>query len=95
MWGILGISAAYGVHWWGVHETDGKNSTITSSLPSLNPVAHDYMGATVVSGEESSSVYDLFALGILAMTVGIPYFKLRRFALKVSSEMLFIVNRCS
>ena len=81
MWGIFGIGVAYGVHLWGVHhESQGKNS-ITSSLPSVNPVA-DYMGATV-SDEQSNSVYDLFALGILVLTVGLPYFKLRRFALKV------------
>jgi hypothetical protein len=97
MWGILGITVAYGVHLYGLHQKgQGKNSTITSSLPSVNPVAHDYMGATV-SDEQSSSVYDLFALGILVLTVGIPYFKLRRFALKVCSEkeIFFIVHQCT
>mmetsp|Transcript_26133 Transcript_26133/g.48101 ORF Transcript_26133/g.48101 Transcript_26133/m.48101 type:complete len:321 (-) Transcript_26133:302-1264(-) len=44
------------------------------------------MGAT--TSKDTYSYYNLFALGILSLTVGIPYFLLRRFALKIAQSQL-------
>lgn len=73
----------------------GSDGIITSSLPStLNPIAHGYMGSaptsttTSSSNNTSHSHCNLFALGILSLTVGIPYLWLRQSALKVAHRLL-------
>jgi len=83
-WGMLGITSAYGVYWWGLHRKGGNG--ITSSLPTVNPVAHGYMGTTSMSDPHSN--YNLLALAIAALTVAIPYFLLRQFAKKIAHTWL-------
>ena len=88
-WVALGISGAYGIRWWGCNKLEAIQ-VITSSLPSLNPVAQGYMGASTVS-DGCSSTFNMIAMGVLTLTAGIPYFLLRRFALKIATSLL--VNR--
>lgn len=84
-WGMLGITGAYGVYWQGLHR-EGENG-ITSSLPSVNPVAHGYMGTTA-STPDPYSYSNLFAMSIASLTLAIPYFVLRLFASKIAHLLL-------
>lgn len=97
LWAVLGVTMSVGVHYLGSHsKEENASSSIASSLPSsVNPVAHGYMGATTASSTTSSqgpfsffSSYNLLALGILALTAGIPYFLLRKLAFKIARGML-------
>ncbi|KAL7529268.1 hypothetical protein ACHAXR_002874 [Thalassiosira sp. AJA248-18] len=85
-WGLLGIMSAYGVHWWGLYRA--VPPTITSSLPSVNPAAQGYMGARTTTSQYSNIYYDFLSVGILVLAAGIPYYSLRRSALKVAQNLL-------
>lgn len=87
-WGVLGMASACGVHLWG--SFIGASSSVTSSLPSMNPMAPGNMGAEPPS-ENKFGFSSFFALGILLITIGMPYFFLHRFALRITRSWL--VNR--
>lgn len=85
LWGLLGMTGAYGVYGWGLRTNN--NGVITSSLPSVNPATHGQMG-TAATGQDSLNCYHLCALGIISLTVGIPCFLLHKKTVKISHSMI-------
>ncbi len=95
IWAMVGFSSAYEMHARGKRmllADEGVSGSVTSSLPTVNPTVHGYMGASTTPLPQGYNnnmiVTNILSLGILALFAGIPYFLFRLFTTKTAKAVL-------
>jgi predicted alpha/beta-hydrolase family hydrolase len=90
IWGMVGISSAYEIHSRGKRLLLQSSISVTSSLPTLNPTVHGYMGTTTATAFQKYTMLktNLYALGVLAVFAGIPYLLFRFGVTKIAKMVM-------